>query len=305
MKIFIDTAEIDQIKQAGSWGILDGVTTNPSLIKQAVQARADIDMQEYIESICNSVDGPVSLEVISLTADKMVNQARELYQKFNPVNDNVVIKIPINSSSSRTEAGDYEGLKALKELSSLGIPTNTTLVMSPEQALLAAKAGTEYVSPFAGRIDDYIRNKIGLIRGEDFSKSEYHDPEWLAESSQLGLNSHYQRLAGEDVDSIYQDERVNQLRDRITDNGIASGVDLVAAIQRIFSNYDFDTEIIAASMRNSRQAREVAELGVDIATLPFQVIQKMVSHYKTAQGIDSFTDDVVPAYEGIFETEQG
>ncbi|MBS3812641.1 transaldolase, partial [Candidatus Bipolaricaulota bacterium] len=156
MKIFIDTAELTEIKEAYSWGIVDGVTTNPSLIKKAVDARDRVNLEEYIEEILRTVDGPVSLEVIGLTSDDMIEEGKYLYDKFNSVNDNVVIKIPINTSTEGGESENYAGLKAISELSSQGIPVNTTLIMKPEQALLAAKAGAHYVSPFAGRIDDYI-----------------------------------------------------------------------------------------------------------------------------------------------------
>ena len=97
MKIFVDTAEIDEIKEANSWGILDGVTTNPSLIKKAVEKRENIDVEEYIKEICEAVDGPVSLEVIGLSREEMVDQGELLYEKFNPVNGNVVVKVPINT----------------------------------------------------------------------------------------------------------------------------------------------------------------------------------------------------------------
>lgn len=159
MKIFIDTADLDEIQEACSWGIVDGGTTNPSLIKKAVEKRKDhsVDMPRYIEEICASIPGPISLEVISLSADKMVSEAKFLYERFNPINNNVVIKIPVNTNTGDAGVGDYDGLKALKILAGLGIPTNATLVMTPEQAFLAAKAGANYVSPFMGRVDDYIK----------------------------------------------------------------------------------------------------------------------------------------------------
>ena len=158
MKIFIDTAELDEIQEACSWGIVDGCTTNPSLIKKAVEKRKShgINMAQYIEEICASIPGPLSLEVISLSTDQMVKEATFLYERFNPINNNVVIKIPINTNADNAEGGDYEGLKAIRTLAKRGIPTNATLVMTPGQALLAAKAGASYVSPFVGRVDDYF-----------------------------------------------------------------------------------------------------------------------------------------------------
>lgn len=300
MKIFIDTAEIKEIREAYSWGIVDGVTTNPSLIKQAVEARDEVELEEYIEEICRVVDGPVSLEVIGLTHAEMVEEAKLLYEKFNPVNDNVVVKIPINTSLNDDSQSDYEGLKALSELSDEGIPTNTTLIMKPEQALLAAKAGAKFVSPFAGRIDDYIRSKIGLERREDYTKGDYHDAEFLETAFQIRSQPRFNELTGESLDSVYFDEQLRDMESSVHDQGIRSGVDLVRSIEEIFSNYEFDTQILAASMRNSRQVREVAEVGADIGTIPFKVIKEMMGHYKTERGIKSFSDDVVPEYEEIF-----
>ena len=135
MKFFIDTANLEEIKEAESWGILDGVTTNPTLL-----SREEGNFKENLRKICEVVDGPVSGEVVSLEAEGMVNEARDLAQ----IHDNMVIKIPMTT----------EGLKAIKQLTSEGIKTNTTLVFSPIQALMAAKAGTTFVSPFVGRMDD-------------------------------------------------------------------------------------------------------------------------------------------------------
>jgi len=300
MKIFIDTAQLDEIEEANSWGVLDGVTTNPSLIKKAVDSQEDVDIEEYIRTICKTVDGPVSLEVIGLTADEMISEGETLYEKFNPVNDNVVVKIPVNTNSEDSPGDDYEGLKAIKVLSERGIPTNTTLIMKPEQALLAAKAGTDYVSPFAGRIDDFIRANVGLTRGEDYPKGAYHDADWLQHSSYLNLKDSYRGLEGEDIDEIYMDNQVNENRSKITDNGVPSGAAAVSSIKRIFSNYSFDTEVLAASLRNSRQVREVAEAGTDVATIPFKVLKEMVNHHKTEEGVVSFAEDVVPEYRAIF-----
>ena len=279
MKIFIDTAEIDEIKTAISWGIVDGVTTNPSLIKKAVDKRqGKVTMVEYIEEIVKITPGPVSLEVLGGIANEMIKQGRLLYKKFSPYG-NVAIKIPVNPSLQENNGLEFDGLKAIKHLSNEGIPINVTLIMTPEQALLAAKAGAAYASPFAGRIDDYIRTKMGLNLGTDFQKDSYFDLELMRKV--------YDKKAAE----------MGQ------DNGVWSGVDLVARILRIYQNYGFKTEVIAASIRNPRQAREVAELGVHIATLPFEVIQGMVMHVKTAEGMRSFTADIVPSYRDLFSRE--
>ena len=144
MKIFIDTANVEEIKEAASWGILDGVTTNPSLI-----AKEGRDIKEVINEICSIVDGPISAEVISLESEKMVEEAMELVK----LHKNVVIKIPMC----------IEGLKAVKVLNERCIKTNVTLIFSAQQALLAAKAGATYVSPFVGRVDDIGAKGVKLI----------------------------------------------------------------------------------------------------------------------------------------------
>jgi len=154
VRIFIDTADLQEIREACSWGIVDGLTTNPSLIRKAVEARNEVDIEAYLEEICRIVPGPVSLEVARLDAGDMVAEATGLHERFNPIARNVVIKIPANTSIG--EGGsDFEGLKAITGISRLGIPVNATLVMTPEQALLCAKAGARYVSPFMGRVDDF------------------------------------------------------------------------------------------------------------------------------------------------------
>lgn len=145
MKIFLDTANVDQIKEAYSWGIIDGVTTNPSLI-----AKEGRDFKVVIKEITSIVDGPISAEVISVTADKMVPEA----EKLSKLHKNIVIKVPMTA----------EGLKATKALSKKGIKTNVTLVFQPIQALLAAKAGATYVSPFVGRLDDISHIGMDLVR---------------------------------------------------------------------------------------------------------------------------------------------
>ena len=208
MKIFIDTANLDQIKEINSWGIVDGVTTNPSLI-----AKEGVDVKTRIKEIAEIVDGPISAEAMSMTADEMVKEGREL-AKIHP---NVVIKLPMC----------IETLKATSKLREEGIRVNVTLIFSAQQALLAAKAGAAYVSPFVGRLAD-----IG----------EY-------------------------------------------------GTDLISNIVQIYSNYDFDTEIIAASIRHPVHVLDVSLAGCDIATIPYDVLKKMVSHPKTDEGIQKFIAD--------------
>ncbi len=145
MKIFLDTANIDEIREAVSWGILDGVTTNPSLV-----AKEKRDFKELLQEICSIVDGDVSAEVISTDFEGMVKEARELVK----ISDNIVVKIPLVK----------DGLKAVKFLRSEGIRANVTLCFSPTQAILAAKAGAYYISPFVGRLDDISSDGMNLIR---------------------------------------------------------------------------------------------------------------------------------------------
>lgn len=208
MKIFLDTANIDEIKEGASWGIVDGVTTNPSLI-----AKEKRDFKQVVKEICDIVDGPISAEVISEDSEGMINEAKELVK----IHKNIVIKIPMT----------VEGLKAVSKLSKEGIKTNVTLIFSPNQALLAAKAGATYVSPFLGRLDD-----VG-----------------------------------------------------------SQGMDLVRTIVEIFFNYDYDTEVIAASIRHPLHVVDAALAGAHIATIPMKVLQQMVKHPLTDKGIESFMND--------------
>ncbi|HBN29318.1 MAG TPA: fructose-6-phosphate aldolase, partial [Clostridiaceae bacterium] len=145
MKIFIDTANVNEIREANSWGVISGVTTNPSLI-----AKEGRDFKEVVKEITSIVDGPISAEVISLDHEGMIKEAREL----SKIHKNIVVKIPMT----------IEGLKAVNILSKEGIKTNVTLIFSSAQALLAAKAGASYVSPFVGRIDDVGSEGMELIR---------------------------------------------------------------------------------------------------------------------------------------------
>lgn len=144
MKFFIDTANLDEIRTADEWGLIDGVTTNPSLV-----AKEKCDFKKRITEICNLIDGPVSAEAVSLDSAGMLSEGRELAK----IHQNVVVKIPMT----------LEGLRAVKKLSSEGIKTNVTLVFSPVQALMAAKAGATYVSPFVGRLDDISQTGMDLI----------------------------------------------------------------------------------------------------------------------------------------------
>ncbi|MCI0408219.1 MAG: fructose-6-phosphate aldolase [Acidobacteria bacterium] len=208
MKFFIDTANIQEIKKSASWGILDGVTTNPSLA-----AKEGKDFIELLKEICAVVPGPVSAEVVSTTTEEMVKEGRELSR----IAKNITVKIPCIAA----------GIPAIKALSSEGIPINTTLIFSSTQALIAAKAGATYVSPFVGRLDD-----ISFV-----------------------------------------------------------GMDVVRQIRTIFDNYNFPTQILAASIRNPVHVVEAALAGSDVATMPFAVIEALVKHPLTDVGLKKFLDD--------------
>lgn len=267
MKIFLDSADIDEIREAYSYGIIDGMTTNPSLIRKAVDVRLErgekTDMKKYITEILKIAKGtPVSLEVTETSYERMLHQAKKLYKIFNPVAKNVVIKIPVNTAFSEEDQRQFDGLRTIKELSKLKIPVNATLIFTPEQALLAAKAGAKYVSPFVGRIDDSIREENKM----KFDKHDYFPAEGLEKAK-------------------YPD-----------DNGIYSGIDLLDECIELMDMYDLETEVLAASIRNTRQVREAALVGSDIATLPFNVIKELVKHPKTFEGMQKFTKDIVLEY---------
>jgi len=208
LKFFIDTANVEAIRKAHERGMVDGVTTNPSLV-----AKEGRDFRTVIDEIASFVKGPISLEVVSEDAEGMLKEAREL----NGWIDNAAIKIPMT----------WEGLKAVKVCADEGIQTNVTLVFSPNQALLAAKAGASFVSPFIGRLDD-----IGQV-----------------------------------------------------------GMDVIEAIAQIYTNYGIETEIIVASIRHPIHVYEAALIGADIATIPPDVLDKMVNHPLTDIGIKKFLDD--------------
>jgi transaldolase len=274
MRIFVDSADIQQIRESFSWGIVDGLTTNPSLIKQAFEKYGGTaeapTMEDYVKRICETAgEHPVSLEVIGPSEKDMTSQGHFLFETFNSVAGNVVIKIPVCPNLSPGAEGAYDGLKAIKSLATAGIPVNTTLVFTVEQALLAAKAGAAYVSPFAGRIDDLLRKELGM----DFGKTDYFPAEGMRES----------------------DGKL-----KITDNGTYSGVHLVDEIVRAFEIQDISCLVLAASLRNPRQVRECALAGAQVSTIPFGVIQEMVDHRKTIEGMQAFLNDVVPEYRDLF-----
>ncbi len=208
MKLFLDTANIGEIKKISAMGLLDGVTTNPTLVSREKGAFKDL-----MRSICEVVPGPVNAEVVSTDTEGMLKEGYEL-AKIHP---NIVVKIPMTRA----------GLVAVKELASKKIPTNVTLIFSPTQALLAAKAGASYVSPFLGRLDDIAQ----------------------------------------------------------------VGMDLLRQIVAIFDNYEFETEVLAASLRSPVHVVEAALAGADISTLPAKVFDQMFDHPLTDIGLRKFLED--------------
>ncbi len=209
MQFFIDTGDVDEIREAQSLGILDGVTTNPSLI-----ARTGRTHKEVIVEICEIVDGPVSVEVNAEDYEGMLAEAEE----FVTWGDNAIIKVPLTK----------DGLKACKALTDRGVGVNVTLCFSANQALLAAKAGATYISPFVGRLDDI---------GQD-------------------------------------------------------GMNLIAEIVEVYANYPWiDTQILVASVRHPMHVHQSAQLGADVATLPFKVIDQMFKHPLTDIGLAKFAAD--------------
>jgi len=209
MKFFIDTANLDEIREANELGLIDGVTTNPSLVAK----EKDVDFEEHIAKICELVKGDVSAEVTALDTEGMLREGRE-YAKIAP---NVVVKCPLT----------LDGLKATRVLTDEGTGVNVTLCFSAAQALLAAKAGAKYISPFIGRLDDISTNGMQLI----------HD------------------------------------------------------IIQIYGNYDFKTQVLAASIRHPMHIVDCALAGADVATLPFKVIQQLVNHPLTDKGLEGFLAD--------------
>jgi transaldolase len=208
MKFFVDTAEIKEIKELAATGLLDGVTTNPSLI-----AKSGRDFKEVIAEICNAVEGPVSAEVTALDADGMISEGKKLAK----IAKNVTVKVPLT----------LDGLKACRTLSQAGTMVNVTLCFSANQALLAAKSGATFISPFIGRLDDI------------------------------------------NID----------------------GMELIREIRQIYDNYDFTTEILAASIRTANHVKEAALIGADVVTVPPAVLKSLAKHPLTDKGIESFLAD--------------
>lgn len=208
MKLFLDTANRAEVEEAVKMGVISGVTTNPSLV-----AKEEGDYKEGVKYFCELVGGPISVEVLSSDAEGMLKEARELAK----LHENIVVKLPITATS----------LGVIKQLKAEGIKTNATLCFSANQAMLAARAGATYVSPFVGRLNDI---------GQD-------------------------------------------------------GMILIQEIRQIFDNYNYDTEIIVASIRSPRQVTEAAIIGADIATIPHKILKQMVEHPQTDLGIAKFEAD--------------
>jgi len=202
MKIFIDTANVDHIRELNDWGIIDGCTTNPTLI-----AREGRDFKEVVKEICEIVDGPISAEVVSLKAEAMVEEARDL-AKIHP---NIIIKVPMTC----------EGLKATKALKAEGIRTNVTLVFSPNQALLAAKAGATYVSPFIGRLDDNGQEGMQIIYeiAEIFKNYDFKT-EIIVASVRHPIHVTQAAIAGAHVATVPYAVIKKMVGHPLTDNGI-------------------------------------------------------------------------------------
>lgn len=286
MKIFVDSAITTEITQVFRWKLGDGVTTNPSLMKKAVDAGAAKNLKSYIVKILKAAGRtPVSLEVTETTAEGMIQQGKALYKLFKPYG-NVYIKIPVNPAFKKSDNNHLDGITAITALKKVGIPVNCTLVFTPEQALLAAKAGADFVSPFAGRIDDLLRKKQGV----KFEKTDYYPAQGSLRRGKV-----------------------------VHDAGIVSGVHLVKACVDVLQKYK--TKVLAASLRNPLQIAEMKSIKADIATIPFSAIvamrekpalepvlhfprykikkgsiKKLLQHPKTFEGMKKFTKDIVPEY---------
>ncbi len=208
MKFFLDTANINEIKEAVALGLIDGITTNPSLV-----AREKRDFKGLMKEITEIVDGPISAEVVATDEEGMFTEGMDL----SKIHENIVVKVPMTP----------DGLKATRRFVNEGVRVNVTLVFSAAQALLAAKAGASYCSPFIGRLDDIAQ----------------------------------------------------------------VGMDLIQQIVTIYTNYAFQTEILVASIRNPVHIIEAAQLGADVATMPFSVIQKLFKHPLTDAGLAKFLSD--------------
>ena len=267
MKLFLDSAKLEEIKEVKNFGLLDGVTTNPSLIKKAAAGK-NLDMEVYIKKILKECGNlPVSLEVIGTSYDDMVAEGKILNKKFGKFG-NLYVKIPVDPCMEDVCNKEADGIKAIKTLRKAGIKINCTLIFSPEQALFAAKAGANFVSPFMGREDDYIRemNRIKFNKEDYFPKKGY-----------------------------------KKGRKILDDNGIVSGVDLVSGCVEILKRSKLKAEVIAASIRNVRQFREASEAGAHIATVPASVIRRLLVHSKTREGMKNFIKDIVPEYAKLLK----
>lgn len=208
MKFFIDTADVDEIRNAHEMGLVDGVTTNPSLV-----AKTGRSFDEVIKEIVSIVDGPISAEATATDSEGLVAEARQLAS----IHENIVVKIPLTA----------EGLSAVRTVTQEGIKVNVTLCFSANQALLAAKAGATYISPFVGRLDDVAH----------------------------------------------------------------LGMEIIEQILAIYRNYDFDTEVLVASIRHPLHVLDAAMLGAHVATVPYKVLMQLVRHPLTDAGIDKFLQD--------------
>ena len=207
MKFFIDTADLDEIKEAASMGLLDGVTTNPSLM-----AKVGADRDKRIKEICEIVDGPVSAEVLSLTAAEMIDEAK----KVASLAPNVVVKLPLTP----------DGIKAAKALSNQGIKTNLTLVFSPLQALLAAKAGAAYVSPFVGRLDDQAASGMELVEQIATIYDNYgYETEIIVASIRNPIHVLESALIGADIATMPFGVIQRLAKHPLTDNGLKAFID--------------------------------------------------------------------------------
>lgn len=202
MKLFIDTANVDEIREIAEWGVVDGVTTNPSLI-----AKEKRDFKEVVTEITGIVDGPISAEVVSLKHDEMVEEAKELAK----IHKNIIIKVPMTE----------EGLIAVKKLHAMGIKTNVTLVFTSTQALLAAKAGASYVSPFLGRLDDISTNGLNLIEEiMDIFNNYSYDTEVIAASIRHPMHVVECARLGCDIATVPYKVFKQMLHHPLTDSGI-------------------------------------------------------------------------------------
>ena len=211
MKFFLDTADLTEIRRAASAGMIDGITTNPSLLAKA--AGSDHEPREILKEICGVVPGPISAEVVGLAYDDMMREGKELAKLAG----NIVVKVPLTE----------DGLRACRSFTSEGIKVNVTLCFSPTQALIAAKAGATYISPFVGRLDDISQN----------------------------------------------------------------GMQLIEQIVQIYQNYDFETEVLVASVRHPNHIVEAALIGAHVATMPLKVLEMLIKHPLTDKGIQGFLAD--------------